>query len=297
MERQINLPGQACKMHYEASTGLVFVSAEYGVYIYKDDERIHYIPGGRAMAVSPSGKYLVTSGGVYEAQAPFGLIQKTCHQIDHVIFLETDDYFVGVSDGCVELYCSRQFENQPINWVMKDSVSFNERVRLIEYCQGERRFVVLDEKGGLYIAGNHIGFGFDQPFLLCLAKHLPRKDWAQQEFWHNNVRLVVEGDRAMIIDPTGIDFKDMKDYQSKIIRHELSIDSPVSIRNWVTRRDFVQSGSYTYYMTQYGGYLIHVEESKKEDKPENVSKTGRTYGVVTRSQALAAEKLKSIIKV
>lgn len=302
----IKLPHKGSNIHCCKDTGLVYVSSINGIMIYKGTELIHTIPSGPVMAFSPSGEYLVTNGGVYRTRGNFEKIKTLSATMTSAAFGASDDSFITISSGALVGYTWFSHQRE-LFWQRRYDIHRGENIRFIQ--RSGSRWVILNENGRLsYIAGD-INWDPEDPvlFLDCLA---PR------ELWTGNVRLIADETTATVVSDTIMwvrTLSNLKD-DSKMFRvDDFEVGSVEHDR--IVYRDSCHANGNIYRISRCGDFLLETiysdpnpepepeseHESEPEPQPERevkqVSKTGRVYGVTTRSRARAEAALKSLIKV
>lgn len=264
------------------STGLVYISTRNGVVVYKGTRPINVMGWSRAMAVSPSGKYIVTGGGVYDTFEPFNRIQPLGTDIDSATFLDSDDKFVTVTAGEISIYS----RSKKSTWerVFLAQVE-NEYVRSVVYGQG---VVAALTKSGRVLS-------LDAEDMEKKARLLAQTVVSTREQWkEEGTRLVSDGKSCCVVSGNSIwkmNWKRMGEVVISYAKHEVDKDS----RDYelIVFRGSCRTSKGLYSVSSCGKYL-NMPSADPEILKQ--TKTGRRCGVVTRSQTRANEKLKSVIK-
>lgn len=297
----IKLPYKGSNIH--SCHGLVYVSSMHGIMIYKGAELIHTIVSGPVMAFSPSGKYLVTNGGVYDAQGTFEIIKPLTVTMTSAAFGASDDSFVTISSGALVGYKWFSHDREKL-WQKEYDFYLGEKIRFIQ--RSGLGWIILNENGRLSRIGVDINWDPEEPVLIL--------DYlAPRELWTGKVRLIADETTATVVSDTLMwvrTLSDLKD-DSKMFRANDFVVGSVE-HDRIVYQDSCRVDGNIYRISRCGDFLLEIiacelaakPESESEPEPmpapkplKEVSKTVRVYGVTTRSRARAEAALKSVIKV
>lgn len=258
------------------STELVYISTCNGVVVYEGTRSISVMGWSRAMAFSPSGSYIVTGGGVYSALKPFHRIRELAFDLDSATFLDSDDKFVTVSNGEITIYSRSEKSTWERVFLAQAD---NEYVRSVIYGQG---VVAALTKSGRVLS-------FDAKSMEKNARILAQTVVSTSEQWKDDeTRLVSDGVSCCVVSGDSIwkmNWKKMGDVVISHTKHQVDTNS----RDYelIVFRGSCRTSKGLYSVSACGMYL---------NMPAAADESGRQYGVVTRSQTRANEKLKSVIK-
>lgn len=272
-------------VHYSELTGLAYVSTCAGVLVYKGTEAVRILGEGSAMAISPSGKYLLTGGGIYNTTEPFELVQDMPRDIESATFLGSDSQIAVVIDGGISTYS--RGDDLEWGWLNKVRIE-NEYVRQIIYGQGV--IVALMKSGYLRSLDSNIFEKQRVLYLRTLSIVPSRPEWRDPD-----ARLVCDGASPGIVSESGIskmNWKNMGDVVVSYTKHH--VDAYSRDHELIVYRGSARTEHGLFYVSGCGKYLT-VPVVKKSVEPQQ-SKTGRRRGAITRSKSGPAAVFKSINK-
>jgi len=292
------IPALGHSIFASSQTGLVYVSSSAGIHVYDNNKLIHTIPsGGHVMAFSPSEKYIVTNGGVYESRLPFSRVFELPQTMSSASFAATDKEFVIVSAGSLIGYdwIAQNY------WAQQYNLAVNEKARLI--ARGDNSWAILTENGRLSIISDNIGWDEEEPVKI-LDSVFPREEWT------GNVRLISDGGVVLIASDRWICAKKYADlHAAEDIYYHDSFETGSAFHDMIVYRDAFRLSGNIYRISRCGNFLLRImtrnlvaapvveEEPKPKPKPARQERVDPGFGVMTRSQYKAYIALHKVIKV
>lgn len=289
-EKTVRLDFDGRDVYYSELTGLAYVSTCAGVFVYKGTEAIRILGEGPAMSISPSGKYLLTGGGIYNTAEPFERVQKLPHDIESATFLSSDSQIAVVIEGEISTYS--RGDDLVWGWLNRARIGYEE-VRQIIYGQGV--IVALMKSGYLRSLDSNIFERQRDLHLRTLSIVPARPEWRDKD-----ARLACDGFSPCIISESGIskmNWKNMGDVVISCTKHHLDLRS----RDYelIVYRGSVRTKYGLCFISGCGKYLtvpVPVSAPSKSTEPASQSKTVRRSGAITRSKSKSIAALKSTIK-
>ena len=293
------LPSLGCRIHCCKHTGLVYVSSQEGISIFQGGRLLYTIRGGPVMAFSPSGKYIVTDGGVYRAQEPFNLLVPLSLIMDDAAFGSTDNEFIILSVGCLVGYRWIKSDETP-RWTQQYDIYLGEPVRQIVYS--DSKWAILNANGRLSVISDNIDYDPEE------RVHIIEHVWPR-ECWTGNVRLLSENGYIVIASDQTLwmrKWEDIHEIEYQVFHDGVPVNSALHDR--IVYRDSCRVGDNIYRISRCGNFLLQIiytpivprvvekPTSPPKEPVVTVSKTGReypSYGVMTRNQYKAFIALKS----